>query len=154
MIGTSGATVLFVVNLLFASVLGISAGGLTCFVLRRPWGFKAAVIDSCTCCGYRIHRCLRRIGDRGCSWCLGVPSDTRPGHRSCKRRFKACRTAAASFPLALADGSSYLCVYRLRMRHRVHRNRWPQALRLLKDADKAIPIDVDEEPKETFWTRI
>jgi hypothetical protein len=46
MIGTGGATVLFVVNLLFASVLGVGAGGLTCFVLRRPWGFKAAVIDA------------------------------------------------------------------------------------------------------------
>ncbi len=29
-----------------------------------------------------------------------------------------------------------------------------QALRVLKDADKAIPIDVDEEPKDTFWRRI
>ena len=46
MIGTSGATVLFVVNVLFASVLGVGAGGFTCFVLRRPWGLKAAVIDA------------------------------------------------------------------------------------------------------------
>ncbi|MGA6984446.1 MAG: hypothetical protein WBZ01_00205 [Terriglobales bacterium] len=46
MIGTSGAAVLFVVNLLFASVLGVGAGGLTCFMLRRPWGLKAAVIDA------------------------------------------------------------------------------------------------------------
>lgn len=29
-----------------------------------------------------------------------------------------------------------------------------QALRALKDADKVIPIDVDEEPKGTFWRRI
>jgi pyrimidine deaminase RibD-like protein len=28
-----------------------------------------------------------------------------------------------------------------------------QALRALKDADKVIPIDVDEEPKDTFWRR-
>jgi hypothetical protein len=46
MIGTSGATVLFVVNVLFASVLGVGAGGFTCFVLRRPWGLKAALIDA------------------------------------------------------------------------------------------------------------
>ena len=46
MIGTSGATVLFVVNVLFASVLGVGAGGVTCFVLRRPWGLKAVVIDA------------------------------------------------------------------------------------------------------------
>jgi hypothetical protein len=49
MIGTTGATVLFVlfiVNIFFASVLGVGAGGLTCFVLRRPWGLKAAVIDA------------------------------------------------------------------------------------------------------------
>jgi hypothetical protein len=46
MIGTSGATVLFVVNVLFASVLGVGAGGLTCFLLRRPWGFKDALIDA------------------------------------------------------------------------------------------------------------
>ena len=37
MIGTSGATVLFVVNVLF---------GFTCFALRRPWGLKAALIDA------------------------------------------------------------------------------------------------------------
>ena len=29
-----------------------------------------------------------------------------------------------------------------------------QALRALKHADKVIPIDVDEEPKGTFWRRI
>jgi pyrimidine deaminase RibD-like protein len=29
-----------------------------------------------------------------------------------------------------------------------------RALRALKDADKVIPIDVDEEPKGTFWRRI
>lgn len=29
-----------------------------------------------------------------------------------------------------------------------------QALHVLKDADKAISIDVDEEPKGTFWRRI
>ena len=46
MIGTSGATVLFVVNVLFASVLGVGAGGLTCFLVRRPWGFKDALMDT------------------------------------------------------------------------------------------------------------
>ncbi len=29
-----------------------------------------------------------------------------------------------------------------------------QALNDLKDADKVIPLDVDEEPKGTFWRRI
>lgn len=46
MIGTTGATVLFVINVLFASVLGIGAGGLTCLVLRRPWGIKNVLIDA------------------------------------------------------------------------------------------------------------
>jgi hypothetical protein len=45
MIGTSGAAVLILVNTIFASALGICAGGLTGLVLRRPWSLKAAVID-------------------------------------------------------------------------------------------------------------
>jgi hypothetical protein len=46
MIGTNGAAVLLLVNIIFASVLGIGAGGLTCLVLRRPWSLKAALIDA------------------------------------------------------------------------------------------------------------
>lgn len=46
MIGTSGATVLFLVNVVFASVLGIGAGGLTCLVLRQRWGRKVGLIDA------------------------------------------------------------------------------------------------------------
>lgn len=46
MIGTTGATVLFIVNVLFASVLGIAAGGFTCLVLHRPWGLRPALIDA------------------------------------------------------------------------------------------------------------
>lgn len=46
MVPTSAATVMFLVNVLFASALGIGAGGLTCLVLRRPWGVKAALIDA------------------------------------------------------------------------------------------------------------
>ena len=45
MIGTKGATVLFVVNVLFASILGIGAGGFTCLILRRNWGAKTALKD-------------------------------------------------------------------------------------------------------------
>lgn len=45
MIGTSGATVLALINILLAGVLGIGAGGLTCLALRRPWGLKPAIID-------------------------------------------------------------------------------------------------------------
>jgi hypothetical protein len=45
-IGTSGATVLFVVNLLFAGVLGVGAGRLTCSVLRRTWDLKMIVMDA------------------------------------------------------------------------------------------------------------
>ena len=29
-----------------------------------------------------------------------------------------------------------------------------QALRVLREEDKVISLDVDEEPKEKFWTRI
>jgi hypothetical protein len=46
MIGTTGAVVLFSINVLFASVLGIGAGGLTCLALRRPWGLKDAIVDA------------------------------------------------------------------------------------------------------------
>jgi hypothetical protein len=46
MIGTTGATVLFSVNILLASVLGIGAGGLTCLALRRSWSLKEALIDA------------------------------------------------------------------------------------------------------------
>lgn len=46
MIGTVGATVLFSINVIFASVLGIGAGGLTCLAMRRSWGLKDALIDA------------------------------------------------------------------------------------------------------------
>lgn len=46
MIGTTGASVLFLINVIFAGVLGIGAGGLTCLVLRRSWGVKDALIDA------------------------------------------------------------------------------------------------------------
>lgn len=46
MIGTTGATMLFIINIVFAGVLGIGAGGLTCLVLRQPWGLKAALLDA------------------------------------------------------------------------------------------------------------
>jgi hypothetical protein len=46
MIGTTGATVLFIVNSIFASVLGIGTGGLACLALRKPWSLKAALIDA------------------------------------------------------------------------------------------------------------
>jgi hypothetical protein len=46
MIGTTGAGLLFVVNILFASVLGVGAGGFTCLLLRRSWSLKAVVIDA------------------------------------------------------------------------------------------------------------
>jgi hypothetical protein len=46
MIGTNGAAVLLLVDIIFASVLGIGAGGLTCLALRRPWSLKAALIDA------------------------------------------------------------------------------------------------------------
>jgi len=46
MIGTTGATVLLIANLVFATLLGIGVGGLTCLVLRRRWGLRAAIIDA------------------------------------------------------------------------------------------------------------
>lgn len=45
MLGTTGADVLIVVSILFAGLLGLCAGGLTCLILRRKWSFKAAAID-------------------------------------------------------------------------------------------------------------
>ena len=46
MIGTTAAGVLFVVNVLFASVLGVGTGGPTCLMLRLSWNLKAAVVDA------------------------------------------------------------------------------------------------------------
>lgn len=46
MIGTTGATVLFLINVLVACVLGLGAGGLMCLALRRSWGLKEALIDA------------------------------------------------------------------------------------------------------------
>jgi hypothetical protein len=46
MIGTTGATILYLINVLLASVLGVGAGGLTCLILRLKWGVKAALIDA------------------------------------------------------------------------------------------------------------
>ena len=37
---------LFAINLVFAGLLGIAAGGFTCLVLRRSWGLKQALIDA------------------------------------------------------------------------------------------------------------
>jgi adhesin HecA-like repeat protein len=54
MIGTTGAAVLLVLNIIFAGILGICAGGLTCVVLRRSWSFKAALIDAVTAAGVAI----------------------------------------------------------------------------------------------------
>lgn len=45
-IGTNGAAVLLLVNVIFASVLGVGAGALTCLILRQPWGLKAALTDA------------------------------------------------------------------------------------------------------------
>ena len=46
MIGTTGATVLLILNIILASAVGVAAGGLTCFALRRSWSVKAALIDA------------------------------------------------------------------------------------------------------------
>lgn len=46
MIGTSGGTVLVIINVVFASLLGIAAGALTRLVLHRPWRLKSVVLDA------------------------------------------------------------------------------------------------------------
>jgi hypothetical protein len=46
MIGLRGASVLILANVIVVSVLGVVAGGLTCLVLRRRWGPKAALVDA------------------------------------------------------------------------------------------------------------
>lgn len=45
-IGVTGAIVLAIENVIFAGVLGIAAGGVTCAVLRRSWSVKSAVVDA------------------------------------------------------------------------------------------------------------
>jgi hypothetical protein len=46
MLGTTGATIVCIVYLVFACVLGTVAGGLTCLALRRRWSPKDALIDA------------------------------------------------------------------------------------------------------------
>lgn len=46
MIGTTGATVLAIVNVLIAGILGIVVGAISCAVLRRRWTVRAAGIDA------------------------------------------------------------------------------------------------------------
>lgn len=46
MIGTSGATVLVIINVVFASLLGMGAGALTRLVLRRSSRVKGVVLDA------------------------------------------------------------------------------------------------------------
>ena len=46
MLGTTGATIVIVIGILFACMLGIGTGGLTCLALRRSWNLKQALIDA------------------------------------------------------------------------------------------------------------
>lgn len=46
MIGTTGATIVILFKVLVACVLGVSAGGIACFALRRSWSLKEAFIDT------------------------------------------------------------------------------------------------------------
>jgi hypothetical protein len=46
MIGTTGAAVLFLINVLLACVLGIVAGGVTCLALRQSWSLKEALVTA------------------------------------------------------------------------------------------------------------
>jgi hypothetical protein len=46
MIGTTGATVLLIINIALASVVGVVTGGLTCLVLRQPWSLKTVLLDA------------------------------------------------------------------------------------------------------------
>lgn len=46
MIGNSGATILMMGGLLLAGILGVGAGGVTCFLLRMHWGLWGAAADA------------------------------------------------------------------------------------------------------------
>jgi hypothetical protein len=46
MIGTTGATIVILIKILVACVLGIGAGCITRFALRRSWSLKEAFIDA------------------------------------------------------------------------------------------------------------
>ncbi len=46
MIGVTGGAILFSFNVFLACLLGIGISGLTCLVLRRSWGIKAALVDA------------------------------------------------------------------------------------------------------------
>jgi hypothetical protein len=51
MIGTTGATVLLIINIVLAGVLGIVTGGLMCLVLRQPWGLRTILLDAVVAAG-------------------------------------------------------------------------------------------------------
>ena len=46
MIGTTGATVLFLINMLIAGAVGMGVGRLACLALHQPWGGRAALTDA------------------------------------------------------------------------------------------------------------
>lgn len=46
MIGTTGATVIFLVNILVASALGLGAGRFASLALHQPWGGRTALTDA------------------------------------------------------------------------------------------------------------
>ena len=54
MIGTTGAFVLFIINIILAGMLGIVAGGLTCLVLRQPWNLRAVLQDALLAAGVAL----------------------------------------------------------------------------------------------------
>jgi len=80
MIGTTGAAVLVIVNLIFASALGTGAGGLHAW---RFGGIGLSRLPSLTQDLLQLsHSSLHTdIGDRGCPWCLGVWCDADPSYR-------------------------------------------------------------------------
>jgi hypothetical protein len=54
LIGTTGAAILFIVNICFASALGVGAGALICLLLRCRWDLKTAVIDAVIAAGVAV----------------------------------------------------------------------------------------------------
>lgn len=46
MVGAKVGTAIAIANIILAGVVGIFAGGITCAILRRPWGLKTAGLDA------------------------------------------------------------------------------------------------------------
>lgn len=87
MLGTTGADVLVVVSTLFAGLLGLCAGGLTCLILLGHWSLKAAAIDI-------VVAAVVFIAGAFIDGSIGIADGTWESHETLVLSIAACSAAA------------------------------------------------------------